>query len=155
MWRLIIQTIIASHEALMPFIHAPTTRTNTTAVVTQPSLSVSTWQNEASLLLCSVSESPTSSTTYAKCSHVKRHPRPMTSQMAFVPVTQLGGFVLCVCLNRLFSKCVVCHSRTPHISARTASIPVYIARCAALITDQYALWRKTERQTGPYWSLKL
>ena len=32
----------------------------------------------------------------------------MTSQMAFVPVTRLDEFVLCVCVNTLHSECIVC-----------------------------------------------
>lgn len=33
---------------------------------------------------------------------------PVTSQMAFVPVTRLDEFVLCVCVNTLHSECIVC-----------------------------------------------
>lgn len=33
---------------------------------------------------------------------------PVTSQMAFVPVTRLDDFVLCVCVNTLHSECIVC-----------------------------------------------
>lgn len=51
---------------------------------------------------------PTTSAAHARHTHVKGHLRPVTLQMAFVPVTCLGWFVLCVWINRLLCVCVLC-----------------------------------------------
>lgn len=66
---------------------------------------------------------------------------PVTSQMAFVPVTRLDEFVLCVCVNTLHSECIVCDiSITVCIVRGGGGRKMAVFLCGSLLAKPF--WRR-------------
>lgn len=75
-------------------------------------------------------QSPTVSSTHAKCTNAEGHLRFTTPQMAFVPVTWLGAFVLSVCKYIIQCMCyyiIILHIYS-HTIAPTIPLTVNVMR---------------------------